>query len=65
MDDIRAAATAALTTVHQPHAEKGHEAVKLLLGDEPPDEGVLLPTTLVVRSSTAAPSGARGRDSRR
>jgi DNA-binding LacI/PurR family transcriptional regulator len=53
-DDIAAASTAALTTVHQPHVAKGEEAVRLLTtgGDD-----VLLPTSLVVRASSApAPS---------
>jgi DNA-binding LacI/PurR family transcriptional regulator len=53
-DDIPAAAlaTPALTTVRQPHARKGAEAVRLLLD---PDAGpsVLLPTELVLRASTA------------
>jgi DNA-binding LacI/PurR family transcriptional regulator len=53
-DDIPAAAlaTPALTTVRQPHALKGTEAVRLLLG---PAAGpsVLLPTELVIRASTA------------
>jgi DNA-binding LacI/PurR family transcriptional regulator len=54
-DDVPAAAhaTPPLTTVWQPHAGKGAAAVRLLLepGDQP--ESVLLPTKLVVRSSTA------------
>jgi DNA-binding LacI/PurR family transcriptional regulator len=55
-DDIPGAATATppLTTVRQPHADKGAEAVKLLLrdGERSPDP-VLLPTELVIRGSTA------------
>jgi len=53
-DDIDAAAAARLTTVYQPHAAKGEEAVRLLTvgGDD-----VLLPTDLVVRASSGpAPS---------
>ena len=53
-DDIADAAAAALTTVHQPHAAKGEEAVRLLTtgGDD-----VVLPTNLVVRASSGpAPS---------
>jgi DNA-binding LacI/PurR family transcriptional regulator len=53
-DDVAEAASAALTTVYQPHAAKGEEAVRLLTerGDD-----VLLPTELVVRASSGpAPS---------
>jgi DNA-binding LacI/PurR family transcriptional regulator len=53
-DDIAAAGAAKLTTVYQPHAAKGEEAVRLLTtgGDD-----VLLPTDLVVRASSGpAPS---------
>jgi DNA-binding LacI/PurR family transcriptional regulator len=53
-DDIEAAGAAKLTTVFQPHAAKGEEAVRLLTdgGDD-----VLLPTDLVVRASSGpAPS---------
>jgi len=53
-DDIAHAATASLTTVYQPHAAKGEEAVRLLTegGDD-----VVLPTELVVRASSGpAPS---------
>ena len=49
-----------LTTVHQEVAAKGQEAVRALMavmGDNPPQtaERILLPTSLVVRDSTAAP----------
>ena len=53
-DDIATAGAAKLTTVHQPHAAKGEEAVRLLTtgGDD-----VVLPTNLVVRASSGpAPS---------
>jgi DNA-binding LacI/PurR family transcriptional regulator len=53
-DDIPEArlATPALTTISQPHAHKGSEAVRLLLeGDD--GDSVLLPTELIVRASTA------------
>jgi DNA-binding LacI/PurR family transcriptional regulator len=50
-----------LTTVHQDVASKGHEAVRALMevmGDRPPEtvERILLPTSLVVRDSTAPPA---------
>ena len=53
-DDVPAAAlsTPPLTTIRQPHHDKGSEAVRLLLEGEPSDS-VLLPTELVVRASTA------------
>ena len=49
-----------LTTVHQEVASKGQEAVRALMaimGDNPPQtaERILLPTSLVVRESTAPP----------
>jgi DNA-binding LacI/PurR family transcriptional regulator len=48
-DDVPDAATAGLTTVNQPHAEKGEAAVRLLSEQ---DADVVLPTDLVVRSSS-------------
>ena len=51
-DDVPDAARAGLTTVRQPHAEKGAAALRLLL--EGTDKAsVLLPTEFVPRSSTA------------
>jgi DNA-binding LacI/PurR family transcriptional regulator len=49
-----------LTTVHQEVASKGHEAVRSLMAIMGPDrpesvERILLPTSLVVRESTAPP----------
>ena len=45
----------ALTTVHQPHAEKGRTAVRLLLDGAGPGQVVEFPVELVVRGSTAPP----------
>jgi DNA-binding LacI/PurR family transcriptional regulator len=59
-DDTPAASQArpALTTVWQPHGEKGEIAARLLLEDDDPDADRTLPTKLVVRASTApAPAG--------
>lgn len=52
-DDIPAAARAGLTTVRQPHQEKGAAALRLLLDTTTPQASVLLPTEFVPRSSTA------------
>ncbi len=49
-DDISDAATASLTTVWQPHAAKGEEAVRIL--GEGGGDDVVLPTKLVVRASS-------------
>jgi DNA-binding LacI/PurR family transcriptional regulator len=60
-DDIPAAAAASppLTTVSQPHTEKGAAAVRLLL--DPDDrESVLLPAEPVIRSTTAPPRPQEG-----
>ena len=51
-DDIPAAGAAGLTTVRQPIAEKGRLATRQLLNPEALDPQILLPTELVVRSST-------------
>lgn len=58
-DDVPGAAreNPPLTTVNQPHIEKGLRTGRILVaqlrGEEPPEAGVL-PTELVVRSSTAS-----------
>ena len=60
-DDIPAASAVKpqLTTVHQPHVDKGFWAARILIAlvreEEPPNPG-LLPTHLVVRDSTAPPN---------
>jgi DNA-binding LacI/PurR family transcriptional regulator len=51
-DDVPDAAAARLTTIRQPHAEKGAAAVRLLAEGAPP-ENLTLPIGLVVRASTA------------
>lgn len=60
-DDVPEAARMAppLTTVNQPHVEKGHragQALISLLSGEPAPENFVLPTRLVVRDSTAPPA---------
>ncbi len=64
-DDVPEAARTAppLTTVYQPHVEKGLKAGRKLIaqlegGD--PGEPEILPTKLVVRGSSASPSSANG-----
>lgn len=54
-DDTPAASQArpALTTVRQPHGEKGEIAARLLLDGEDPTADHMLPTELIVRASTA------------
>ena len=51
-DDVPEAARAGLTSVRQPHAEKGAAALRLLL-DHADQASVLLPTEFVPRSSTS------------
>ncbi|WP_344428680.1 LacI family DNA-binding transcriptional regulator [Amycolatopsis minnesotensis] len=54
-DDIPAAASADLTTIRQPQAEKGQQAARLLLNTIDGERGthfITLPTELVVRGST-------------
>jgi DNA-binding LacI/PurR family transcriptional regulator len=62
-DDVSEAArfTPPLTTVHQPHVEKGLKAGRKLIAQiegKDPGEPELLPTRLVVRGSTASPAKA-------
>ncbi|MEU5907633.1 substrate-binding domain-containing protein [Micromonospora sp. NPDC047467] len=56
-DDVPAAAAATppLTTVRQPHARKGAEAVRMLLRPALTRAALILPTEVVVRASTAPP----------
>jgi DNA-binding LacI/PurR family transcriptional regulator len=51
-DDVPAAAAAGLTTVRQPIAEKGRLLGRMLLDPEYTGRRIVLPTELVVRSST-------------
>jgi DNA-binding LacI/PurR family transcriptional regulator len=64
-DDVPIAAwiEPALTTVRQDQMEKGYKAAEMLLASVQGDTGhepaeIVLPTTLVIRASTAPPSGA-------
>jgi DNA-binding LacI/PurR family transcriptional regulator len=56
-DDVPAAADAhpALTTIRQPHREKGRRAAELLLHPGAADDEHRLPVELVVRASTGPP----------
>ena len=58
-----ALATPPLTTVEQPIRQIGHDAVGILVGlisgVEPPEQHVILGTTLVQRASTAPPQPSR------
>jgi DNA-binding LacI/PurR family transcriptional regulator len=58
-DDVPAAADAhpALTTVRQPHREKGRRAAELLLRPGTVEDEHRLPIELVVRASTGPPPG--------
>ena len=52
-DDTPPAADAQLTTIAQPHREKGETAARMLLDRDAQPEHVVLPTRLVRRASTA------------
>jgi DNA-binding LacI/PurR family transcriptional regulator len=56
-DDVPAAADAGLTTVRQPLEAKGRSAIELLLDERPRTRAkrVMLPTELVVRTSSGPP----------
>jgi DNA-binding LacI/PurR family transcriptional regulator len=51
-DDIPAAETARLTTIRQPIKDKGRMVGRVLLDPEVTEHQVLLPTELIVRSSS-------------
>ncbi|MGI5125351.1 LacI family DNA-binding transcriptional regulator [Pseudonocardia sp. CA-107938] len=57
-DDIPEAAAAGLTTVHQPIHERGHVLGRMLLDPEFTERRVVLPTELVVRTSTGPVSSS-------
>jgi DNA-binding LacI/PurR family transcriptional regulator len=65
-DDTPPAALArpALTTVHQPHHDKGVAAVRWLLDPSGKPANQILPVALVVRGSTAPPPRAARRRAR-
>jgi DNA-binding LacI/PurR family transcriptional regulator len=65
-DDTPPAALArpALTTVHQPHHDKGVAAVQWLLDPSGKPASQVLPVELVVRASTAPPPRAGRRRAR-
>ena len=52
-DDTPVAADAGLSTIAQPHREKGETAARMLLAPEAQPARVALPTRLVRRASTA------------
>jgi DNA-binding LacI/PurR family transcriptional regulator len=56
-DDVPAAASFGLTTVHQPLEDKGRLAIETLLDDRPRGRArrIVLPTALVIRSSSGPP----------
>jgi DNA-binding LacI/PurR family transcriptional regulator len=60
-DDVPAAAPIGLTTVRQPMDRKGRTAIQMLLDGRPRSRAkrVILPTQLVVRTSSAAPAPIR------
>jgi LacI family transcriptional regulator, repressor for deo operon, udp, cdd, tsx, nupC, and nupG len=64
VDNHPLAETADLTTVHQPVEEQGRAAGRLVLalleGDTPANPHVTLPTSLIVRASTAPPRSSTG-----
>jgi DNA-binding LacI/PurR family transcriptional regulator len=55
-DDIPAAAAAGLTTVRQPAYEKGRLMGRMLLDPSLAEQRIVLPTQLIVRTSTGPPS---------
>ncbi|HET8916072.1 MAG TPA: LacI family transcriptional regulator, partial [Propionibacteriaceae bacterium] len=56
-DDIPAAKAAGLTTIHQPIRQKGQHVGRLLIDPESSPRQVLLPISLVARSSTGPAPG--------
>ena len=56
-DDIPAAKAAGLTTIHQPIREKGQHVGRLLIDPQSSPRQVLLPISLVARSSTGPAPG--------
>lgn len=53
-DDIPQASEHGLTTVRQPIEERGQVAARMLLAEEPPQQGIALPCSLIIRESTGS-----------
>lgn len=59
-DDTPPAALTRLTTIHQPHGDKGKAAAEWLLDPDDQPASQVLPVELVIRASTAPPPAGGG-----